>query len=163
MLCFRFRSNPVLLSGMFRAHLTTLPSSVLRLSALSITLLASIAAPAHLIAQASTPAPSMRDRIMARIMGSGSSAWTPEQLATMAKLRDAAIADDYALTELHHLTDNIGPRLSGSPQAQQAVEYVADEMRALGAEVTLEKTAVPHWVRGLETGSLLEWKGMAPG
>ncbi len=66
----------------------------------------------------------------------------------MERLRDAAVADPYALNELRHLTDNIGPRLSGSPQAQQAVEYVAAEMRALGAEVTLEKAKVPHWVRG---------------
>jgi len=100
---------------------------------------------------------------MARIMGSGKSAWTPEQLATMARLRDAAITDPYALDELRHLTDNIGPRISGSPQAQQAVEYVASEMKALGAEVTLEKTSVPHWVRGVETGALTEWKGHAPG
>ena len=100
---------------------------------------------------------------MGRIMGDGPSAWTPAQLATMAKLRDAAINDSYALDELHHLTDNIGPRLSGSPQAQTAVEYVAAEMKALGAEVTLEKTSVPHWVRGAETGSLLDWKGMPPG
>jgi carboxypeptidase Q len=109
------------------------------------------------------PANSMRDRVLGRIMGAGPSAWTPAQLATMARIRDAAIADPYALDELRHLTDNIGPRLSGSPQAQQAVDYVAAEMKALGAEVTLEKTPVPHWVRGVETGTLLEWKGMAPG
>ena len=93
------------------------------------------------------------DRLNAMMAG-GKSAWTPEQLATMERLRDAAMKDPYALDELRHLTDNIGPRLSGSPQAQQAVEYVAAEMRALGAEVTLEKAMVPHWVRGAETG---EW------
>ena len=70
----------------------------------------------------------MRDRIMGRILGSGQSAWTPAQIATMGKLRDTAIADPYALDELRHLTGNIGPRLSGSPQAQKAVEYVAAEM-----------------------------------
>lgn len=80
----------------------------------------------------------------------------------MDRIRDAALSDDYALTELRHLTDNIGPRLSGSPQAAQAVDYVAGEMRALGATVTLEKTMVPHWVRGDETGALVEWKGMTP-
>ena len=105
----------------------------------------------------------MRDRIMGRLLGTGPSAWTPEQVATMGKLRDAAIADPYALDQLRHLTYNIGPRISGSPQAQKAVEYVAEQMKALGAEVTLEKTSVPHWVRGVETGTLLEWKGMAPG
>ena len=71
--------------------------------------------------------------------------------------------DPYALDQLRHLTNNIGPRLSGSPQAQQAVDYVADQMRALGAEVTLEKAAVPHWVRGAETGELTAWPGQTPG
>jgi carboxypeptidase Q len=121
---------------------------------------------ATVVAQAPPPAAppnSLRDRVMARVLGSGPSAWTASEIANMARLRDAAIADPYALDELRHLTDNIGPRLSGSPQAQQAVEYVAGEMRALGAEVTLEKTSVPHWVRGIESGALVDWKGMTPG
>jgi len=106
--------------------------------------------------------PSVLDRLNARMNG-GKSAWTPEQIATMQKLRDAAMHDDYAAKELRHLTDNIGPRLSGSPQAQQAVEWVADEMRALGAKVTLEKATVPHWVRGAETAELVSWSGQTPG
>jgi carboxypeptidase Q len=110
----------------------------------------------------SAAAPSMLDRLNARLNG-GKSAWTPEQLATMQRLRDAAMHDPYALRELRHLTDNIGPRLSGSPQAQQAVEWVAGEMRALGAEVTLEKAEVPHWVRGAETAEVVSWAGQAPG
>ena len=81
----------------------------------------------------------------------------------MEKLRDAAINDPYALDQLRHLTDNIGPRLSGSPQAGQAVEYVAAQMRALGAEVTLEKAKVPHWVRGTETAEVVSWPGQTPG
>src|SRR5271170_2188454 len=67
-------------------------------------------------------------------------AWTDQQITTMGRLRDAALTDPYAITELQHLSDNIGPRLSGSPQAQAAVEYVAAEMRAIGADVQLEKT-----------------------
>jgi len=99
---------------------------------------------------------------MAQFPDPGLGAWTADQIAAMDRIRDAALSDDYALTELRHLTDNIGPRLSGSPQAAHAVEYVAAEMRALGATVTLEKTMVPHWVRGDETGALVEWKGMTP-
>jgi carboxypeptidase Q len=106
--------------------------------------------------------PSMMDRINNMISG-GKSAWTPEQLAVMEHLRDAALKDTYGLNELRHLTDNIGPRLSGSPQAQQAVNYVAAEMRALGADVTLEKAMVPHWVRGVETAEVVEWPGQATG
>jgi Zn-dependent M28 family amino/carboxypeptidase len=110
----------------------------------------------------SSPPPRILDRLNA-MMGEGKSAWTPEQLAVMERLRDAALSDPYALSELRHLTDNIGPRLSGSPQAQQAVEYVAAEMRALGAEVTLERALVPHWVRGAETAELVQWPGQTPG
>ena len=77
--------------------------------------------------------PTILDRLNAMLAG-GKSAWTPDQLAVMERLRDAAVNDPYALNQLRHLTDNIGPRISGSPQAQHAVEYVAAEMRALGAE-----------------------------
>jgi len=60
-----------------------------------------------------------------------------------------------------HLSNNIGPRLSGSLQAQKAVEYVAAELKSIGAEVQLEKVMVPHWVRGEETAALIDWPGMA--
>ena len=96
-------------------------------------------------------------------MNPSTGAWTADQIATMARLRDAAMKDPFALDQLRHLTDNIGPRLSGSPQAQHAVEYVAATMRALGADVQLEKTMVPHWVRGVETGELLTWPDQTPG
>ncbi len=106
--------------------------------------------------------PSILDRLDSMMTG-GKSAWTAEQLATMERLRNAAIKDTYALSELRYLTDNIGPRLSGSQQAQQAVDYVAAEMREQGAEVTLERAVVPHWVRGVETAELTSWAGQAPG
>jgi hypothetical protein len=106
--------------------------------------------------------PSAFDRLAALSDG-GKSSWTHEQIRTMERVRDAAMNDSYALNELRHLTDNIGPRLSGSPQAQQAVDYVAREMRSLGAEVTLEKAKVPHWVRGEEQAELTAWPGQTPG
>jgi carboxypeptidase Q len=111
----------------------------------------------------SPPANSPLMQRMSAFLDVPNGAWTPQQITTMNQLRDAALTDPYAMNELHHLTDNIGPRLSGSPQAQAAVDYVAAEMRALGADVTLEKTGVPHWVRGAETGQLVAWPGMAPG
>jgi hypothetical protein len=110
--------------------------------------------------------PSMLDRLNAMTgngPGQGNGAWTAQQLDVMARLRDVALNDPYALNELRHLTGNIGPRISGSPQAQAAVDYVAAEMRALGAKVTLEKAMVPHWVRGVEIAELIKWPGQAPG
>src|SRR5271155_968708 len=35
-------------------------------------------------------------------------------------------------------------------------------MKAQGATIQLEKTSVPHWVRGEETGALVAWPGMTP-
>ena len=102
------------------------------------------------------------EQIKTMVWGS-KNAFTAEQISTMGRLRDASMRDPYALDQLRHLTDNIGPRLSGSPQAQQAVEYVASQMRSLGATVTLEKVAIPHWVRGTETAELVEWPGQTPG
>lgn len=89
--------------------------------------------------------------------------YPPQLLDEMKRLQQAALASDYALKQTAYLCNNIGPRLSGSPQAAQAVKYVAEELRKLGLEVTLEKVLVPHWVRGVETGELVEFKGQAPG
>jgi Zn-dependent M28 family amino/carboxypeptidase len=81
----------------------------------------------------------------------------------LAGLRDAALADDYAYQQVAHLTDNIGPRASGSAQAAAAVRYVADELRKLGLEVHLEEVKVPRWMRAIETAELVEYPGQAPG
>jgi carboxypeptidase Q len=131
------------------------PTRILPLSAL---VLATLIAPAQ---QPDASSPMMQQ--LSGMLDPTGGAWTPQQIATMGQLRDAALTDPYAINELHHLTDNIGPRLSGSPQAQAAVEYVAAEMKALGAEVQLEKTSVPHWIRGEETGAVVSWPGMTPG
>jgi hypothetical protein len=134
-------------------------------STIILAVFASIGA-AHSVAQNPPPRapqnpPSVLNRLNA--MSSGKSAWTPDQIGSMERLRDASLKDTFGYDQLRHLTDNIGPRLSGSPQALQAVNYVAGEMRALGAEVTLEKASVPHWVRGAETAELVDWPGQTPG
>jgi carboxypeptidase Q len=88
----------------------------------------------------------------------------PEQLTKdLKELQQAALGSDYAYRQLAHLTDNIGPRLSGSLQAEAAVAYLAKEMRRLGLEVKLEKLMVPHWMRGEETASLTKYPGQAEG
>jgi carboxypeptidase Q len=80
----------------------------------------------------------------------------------LVAIRDAALADDYAYRQVAHLTDNIGPRPSGSPQAEGAVEYVAGELRQLGLEVRLEEVRVRRWMRGIETAELTEYPGQVP-
>ena len=93
---------------------------------------------------------------------SSESAFSPELIHDLITIRDAALADDYAFRQVAHLTENIGPRPSGSAQAQQAAQYVAEELRKLGLEVRLEEVRVPHWVRGSETAELVEFPGQVP-
>jgi Zn-dependent M28 family amino/carboxypeptidase len=88
--------------------------------------------------------------------------YSTQLLSELRQIQAEALKSDYAYRQVAYLSNNIGPRLSGSAQAQRAVEYVAEEMRRLGLEVKLEKLMVPHWVRGLETGDLLEFPGQAP-
>lgn len=89
--------------------------------------------------------------------------FSPELRAQLAKIRDAALDDNYAFTELEHLTDSIGPRPIGSPQADAAVHYVADEMRKLGLEVRLQPVMVRRFIRGNDTAELVEYPGQTPG
>jgi hypothetical protein len=88
--------------------------------------------------------------------------YAPQTVDELKQLQKAVLASDYAYRQLAYLSNNIGARLSGSAQAQRAVEYVADEMRKVGCEVKLEKVMVPHWVRGIETGELVQFPGQAP-
>lgn len=83
--------------------------------------------------------------------------------AALAKIRDTAMQSDYAWERMADMTDLIGPRLSGSPGAAAAVTQVADAMRKLGARVTLQPVKVPHWVRGVETGEIVEYAGRPQG
>src|SRR5215831_13467456 len=86
--------------------------------------------------------------------GDAQGALSPELKQQLIALRDAALADDYAYKQVAHITENIGPRPSGSAQSKAAVDYVANALRELGLEVQLEEVKVPHWVRGVESAEL---------
>jgi carboxypeptidase Q len=88
--------------------------------------------------------------------------FSSQTLSELKQLRQAALGSDYAYRQVAHLSNNIGPRLSGSAQAAKAVEYVAGELKTLGCNVQLEKVMVPHWVRGEETAALVQFPGQAP-
>lgn len=89
--------------------------------------------------------------------------YTEKTLRELKRIQEFALKSDYALRQTAYLSNNIGPRLTGSPQAERAVEYVAAEMRKMGLDVRLQKLTVPHWVRGEERGELVEFEGMAKG
>lgn len=64
-------------------------------------------------------------------------------------------------SNLDYLSNKIGGRLSGSPQAQKAVEWTVKAMKEAGADtVYLQEVMVPHWVRGeKETARIVSSKG----
>src|SRR5947199_151490 len=55
--------------------------------------------------------------------------FSPQTLADLKRLQQAALSSDYAYRQVAHLADNIGPRLTGSAQAAKAVEHVAGELK----------------------------------
>jgi carboxypeptidase Q len=89
--------------------------------------------------------------------------YSDKTLEQLKQIQTAALQSDYAYKQTAYLSNNIGARLTGSKQAERAIEYVADEMRKLGLTVRLQKLTVPHWVRGEEHGEIVEFEGMAKG
>jgi hypothetical protein len=75
------------------------------------------------------------------------------------RLVSAALESSKAYDTLEELTDEIGPRLSGSPNAAAAVKWATDRFHSWGIDVRNEKVTVPHWVRGVETGKLVSHRG----
>lgn len=62
---------------------------------------------------------------------------------------NSALTQGKSYEWLRDLTQNIGGRLSGSPEAQKAVEWGERVMKEVGLDsVWLQPVMVPHWVRG---------------
>lgn len=58
---------------------------------------------------------------------------------------------------LDYLSNAIGGRLSGSPEAEKAVMYTFNELKAEGFDtVWLQEVMVPHWVRGIKEKAWFE-------
>jgi carboxypeptidase Q len=69
--------------------------------------------------------------------------------AMIKKIFNEALTNGKSYSNLDYLTNKIGGRLSGSPQAQQAVEWAFKAMKETGADtVYMQECMVPHWVRG---------------
>lgn len=72
-----------------------------------------------------------------------------EDSLQIKKMSDDIMIRGKAYDNLRYLCKQVGPRLSGSPQAQKAVEATARMLREAGADtVYLQPCMVPHWVRG---------------
>lgn len=71
----------------------------------------------------------------------------------------AALTEAKAYDWLNHLSNQIGGRLSGSVQAQQAVEYTKNQLDSLNLDrVWLQPVMVPKWVRGTPEFAYIEAK-----
>ena len=69
--------------------------------------------------------------------------------ATIKRISNEILAKGTAYENLRYLCKKVGPRLSGSPQAQIAVEATFRMLKDAGADtVYLQPCMVPHWVRG---------------
>jgi carboxypeptidase Q len=68
----------------------------------------------------------------------------------------AATRDSAAYNRLAELTDNFGPRLSGSDNLERAIDWIVAQMKRDGLDnAHTEPVMVPHWVRGAESIELL--------
>ncbi|MCW5517566.1 M20/M25/M40 family metallo-hydrolase [Muriicola sp. Z0-33] len=73
----------------------------------------------------------------------------------------ASLTNGMAYDWLNYLSNQIGGRLSGSVQAEQAVDYTKKQLDSLGLDrVWLQPVMVPKWVRGTPEFAYLE---TAPG
>ena len=95
------------------------------------------------------------------LAGVGGGELSSETSTALEMMQAAARKSDYAYQQIAFLSNNIGPRLSGSPQAAAAVAYVRQQMLDLGLDVRLEPITVRHWVRGKEEGQLIRYSGQA--
>jgi carboxypeptidase Q len=77
---------------------------------------------------------------------------TDKKLVELVKADEAELKSD-----LTFLTTQIGPRLTGSPQLDQASHWTEDQFKALGlSNVHLESWTIAHsWKRGPATGRVL--------
>ena len=95
--------------------------------------------------------------------GVGGDELSSETSRDLERMQAAAQKSDYSYQQIAFLSNNIGPRLSGSPQAAAAVAYVRQQMLDLGLDVRLEPVTVRHWVRGREEAQLIRYSGQAEG
>ncbi len=79
--------------------------------------------------------------------------------AHLKAIYDAALTKGKAYDWLNYLSIQIGGRLSGSVQAQQAVDYTKKQLDELGLDkVWLQPVMVPKWTRGMPEFAYLETK-----
>ena len=92
----------------------------------------------------------MKLRLLIALLFVGLSLQAQEEIApTIKKIYQTALLEGQSYPWLAHLSNQIGGRLSGSLNAQRAVEWGKEELDALGLDrVWLQPVMVPKWIRG---------------
>lgn len=79
---------------------------------------------------------------------------------TIKQIYRLSLTNSQCYSWLEFLSNSIGPRLSGSDNAEKAIQYTKSQMENLGFDrVYLQEVMVPKWVRGeKETAYILDNK-----
>lgn len=91
-------------------------------------------------------------------------AWTQDEDAFFIRdIYDHSLTTGQCYPWLEHLSENIGGRLAGSVESEQAISYVKDQLMTLGLDtVYLQECEVPTWQRGsTEIVRIVSGKGKA--
>ncbi len=103
----------------------------------------------------------MLKRLCILLVGVGVSALSFSQdskkdSAMMKRISNHILTNYQCYDDLRYLCKHIGHRISGSPQAEQAVAWGKKTFDEIGCDrVFLQEVMVPHWVRGEEKGSII--------
>jgi carboxypeptidase Q len=82
--------------------------------------------------------------------------WLDAYREPASRIIGSALSNTLAWDRLAELTDSCGPRLSGTPQLENAILWALDKMKKDGLEnVRAEKVMVPRWVRGAESAEVV--------
>lgn len=75
-----------------------------------------------------------RTLLLAALLGAAcmTSAFAKPDLETINRIRDEGLYHSQVMATLQHLTDHIGPRLTGSPEMRQASAWTVDQLQAWG-------------------------------
>jgi carboxypeptidase Q len=90
-----------------------------------------------------------------QIYAQPNSAITQSYDSVALKIFSASLGQNNSIAMLGELCEGIGSRLTGSPQAAEAIKWSGKKMEELGFQnVHSEPVMVPHWIRGtMEYGS----------
>lgn len=80
-----------------------------------------------------------------------------DDAVVLRQIYDKALTEGKSYEWLEHIATKIGGRLSGSLEAEKAVNYTKEELEKLGLDrVWLQPVMVPKWVRGIPEYAYIE-------